>query len=343
VIRSCRTSPTPREQLRGRSLRVKSFGLSSFADHKREFLNTLAAELRDAIKQHWISKDASADWERLVREQHEAAILAATAPTTAGDSDAQSPAAPANDMTPLALRGRFKEHMSLEFTSEVLRQIEQRFEARDDRGRPLILPRDARSIADTARAVAASLVERLKGQSGKGSRFADSPALRGLIATGSQRIVSQAVEKFDVRQPERFLPADAVDELIQAECRRLLDESLLSRDLAAALLALFDHEQTATSTICDAEIDLLQSGYDRRTLFFVPRESTQSLVEERLRAARPHAASFSADVDDLVVVTEAAGIAPRSLASGLERVFPGIAEAARRLLTRIDIEWRSLT
>ena len=46
---------------------------------------------------------------------------------------------PVNDATPLALRGRFKEHMSLEFASEVLRQIQRQLESRDDRGRPLIL------------------------------------------------------------------------------------------------------------------------------------------------------------------------------------------------------------
>jgi hypothetical protein len=87
----------------------------------------------------------------------------------------------------------------------------------------------------------------------------------------------------------------------------------------------------------------LQCGCDRRTLLFVPKRSANTPVEERLRTARPLAASIPADVDDLVVVTESAGISPHSLAAGLERVFPGIADAARRLLTRIDIEWQSLS
>jgi hypothetical protein len=41
-------------------------------------------------------------------------------------------------------------------------------------------------------------------------------------------------------------------------------------------------------------------------------------------------------------VSEESGISPRSLAAGFERVFPGIADAARRLFTRIDIEWQQI-
>jgi hypothetical protein len=40
-----------------------------------------------------------------------------------------------------------------------------------------------------------------------------------------------------------------------------------------------------------------------------------------------------------VVFCEGSGISPSSLTRGFERVYPGIAEAARRLFTRIDIDW----
>jgi hypothetical protein len=52
------------------------------------------------------------------------------------------------------------------------------------------------------------------------------------------------------------------------------------------------------------------------------------------------AAVVEADVEDVLVVTEDAGLSPRSLAQGFERVFPGIADAARRLHTRVDVEWQ---
>jgi hypothetical protein len=58
-----------------------------------------------------------------------------------------------------------------------------------------------------------------------------------------------------------------------------------------------------------------------------------------LLKTRPTAAVVSANVDEAVVFCEGSGISPLSLTRGFERVYPGIAEAARRLFTRIDIDW----
>jgi len=50
-----------------------------------------------------------------------------------------------------------------------------------------------------------------------------------------------------------------------------------------------------------------------------------------------------ADIDDVLVVAKEAGISPRTIARGLDRLFPGVSKAARRLHTRIDIEWQCLS
>src|SRR4029078_4413764 len=99
----------------------------------------------------------------------------------------------------------FTEHMSREFTSKVVRQLQRQLESRDDRGRPLIIPRDAKLIADMARTAIASFAVKANPDSHK-SRFTDSPTLRPLIAAASRRVLDQRVEKFDSRQPEHFLP-----------------------------------------------------------------------------------------------------------------------------------------
>ena len=131
--------------------------------------------------------------------------------------------------------------MSLEFASEVLRQIQRQLESRDDRGRPLILARDAKLIADTARAVVASLAGRVKHDSRDRSRFADSPMLRPLIAAASRRVLGHAGLRNLIRgNPSDSCPPGAVDELIQIECQALLEESLAQPDLAAAITALVD-------------------------------------------------------------------------------------------------------
>ena len=162
MLRSCRVSPTPREQSCGRSLTLRMSGYASLADQKRKFIGELASDLADAVKRHWLTNDTSADWERLVREEQQAASIPKLETAKGSDSNAPPAVVPVNDATTLALRGRFKEFMRLEFTSEVLRQIQRQLESRDDRGRPLILARDAKLIADTARAAVSSLATHMR-------------------------------------------------------------------------------------------------------------------------------------------------------------------------------------
>ena len=76
-------------------------------------------------------------------------------------------------------------------------------------------------------------------------------------------------------------------------------------------------------------------------LLLVPKDQAQAASAEKLQGARPLAARVPADVEDVVLLSEEAGISPRSFAMLLEHVFPGIADAGRRLLSRIDINWKS--
>jgi hypothetical protein len=99
----------------------------------------------------------------------------------------------------------------------------------------------------------------------------------------------------------------------------------------------------AQQTLARADVDLLQCGYDRRTLIIVPSSAKTNEAIDALTKARPTAAIVSADVDESVVFCEGSGISPSSLARGFERVYPGIAEAAGRLFTRIDIDWTAWT
>jgi hypothetical protein len=342
VIRTCRGSQTPREQAQGRSLAIKTLGVASLADERRELTNQLAIELADTVKRQWVAPDTKANWEQLWRDEKQAANKASLdaaedekpgpAPTTGQESD----------MTPLALRSRFKEHMSLNFASDVVRHVTRRLEARDDRGQPLMQPRDAKQLTEAARLVAGSLVSRADRQSPGTDRFSDSPVLRPLIAAASDRIIRRAVEVFDVKQAERFLPPDSLDEHLKCACQELLEECLRKPDFAKALSAGVDMDGAIARTIQRATPDLLQCGCDRRTLLFVPAADVHDATVEKMLSARPLATVVPTDIDEPLVVTEAAGISPRSLALGFERVFPGIADAGRRLLTRVDIEWRSL-
>ena len=342
AVRSCRASQTPREQSRTGTLALKKFGCASLADRTRELLDDLAAALAKAIKRHWLTTDTSADWAHCVHMEQQAASVAKLEVPASGDQITPPEVVPFNDATPLALRGRFNQHLSLHFATDTLAQIKRRLDAHDERGRPQLLPRDAKLIVDTARAVVSSLAAGTQREPSVDSRFADSPVLSRLISQGSQRVLGHVVNQFDPKAPERQLSVETIEELLLAECRTLLDESLGQSDIRDALAAFMPIEQAMVRVIDHATTDLLQCGCDRRTLLIMPKDRSAEAAAQALIAARPLAAVVTADVGDVVLVSEDSGIAPRSLALGLERVYPGISDAARRLLTRIDIEWTSL-
>jgi serine/threonine protein kinase len=341
TLRSCRVSQTSREQASGRSLTLKQAGYASLADQKRKFVCELANDLAAEVKRHWLANDRSANWERLVHEEQQAASVPKLDAAKTSGSNAPPVVVPFNDTTPLALRARFKEHMSLEFTSEVLRQIQRQLESRDDRGRPLILACDAKQIADTARAAIAAIAPHAE-PAPCPSPFTESPALRPLIAACGRRVLSHRIEKFDPKQPETFLPESAVDELIQVECQSLLEEGLTQPDLSAAIAKLVDLDKATALMLEQATVDSQRCGSERRTLLFVPMDEAQNKAAEKLRSAKPLAAIVPAAVDDVIVVSEEAGISPKALAHGIEHAFPGVADAARRLHTRIDVNWQNL-
>ena len=316
-------------------------GYSSLADQQRKFIAELARDLADAVKRHWLTNDTSADWERLVREEQQADIIQKLETAKCSDSSAPPAVVPVNDATTLALRGRFKEFMRLEFASEVLRQIQRQLESRDERGRPLILARDAKLIADTACAAISSLALRME-FSPSSSRFAESSLLTPLIAVCSRHVLSHSVENFDSRQPDKFLPAGDVDDLVQVQSRSLLEECLARRELSEAITELVDLDKAIGQMLAQAFAKTQLYGSDRRTLLFVPDDGANSDATEKLQLAMPIAAAVPAAIDDVLVISEVAGISPRALAHGIECAFPGVADAARRLHTRIDVNWQSL-
>jgi hypothetical protein len=75
---------------------------------------------------------------------------------------------------------------------------------------------------------------------------------------------------------------------------------------------------------------------------FIPHDQVPNPIVESLKTSRPLAFVLQGAINDTIVVAELSGISPSSLARGLERVFPGIADAADRLHVRIDCEWSRL-
>jgi hypothetical protein len=249
---------------------------------------------------------------------------------------------PVDDASPIALRGRFEAYKSLEFASEVIRQIQSLREACDHRGRLRIVPRDTFEIVGAAKTFAGTFVANTKQLATDNERFASSPRLHSLVTAASQRVLKREIQAFDSAHPERCLALAGINERIQADCLSQLQESLTEPELAAAIAELVNANTATAATLNSATSNLLGCGCDRRTLILVPRGEERTAAMEELRKSRPLAAVVPADVDSVVIVSEESAIAPRSLALGLGRMYPGIAEAAHRLHTRTDIPWENL-
>jgi hypothetical protein len=343
ILRACRAGQGAGGANHSSPLALRKFGQASIEERKRELVSELAAELVVAVKHHWLAEDRTADWPKLIREEQKAASVPKLEPATGTDPNATPQVAPVNDASPLALRGRFKQAMSLVFTTELLAQVERQLAARDDRNRPLLVGKEAKQIADTAHGVANSLILSASTlPAGGGARFAGSPVLNQLVLEASERVLRDAIEKFNPREPERFLPADAFDETLLSACQAILTERRSDPQFGPAIHELMQLDDALARSIEKAGTDLLQCGCERRTLIVVPREQEHSTAIEKLRSLRPLATVVAADVEDVIVITEDAGVSPRKFAIGLEHVFPGIADAAHRMLTRTDVDWQKI-
>ena len=73
--------------------------------------------------------------------------------------------------------------------------------------------------------------------------------LRPLVAAASDRIIGRAVESFDMKQAERFLPPDTLDDHLKCECHSLVEECLRKPDFAKALAAGVDLDGAIARTM----------------------------------------------------------------------------------------------
>ncbi len=152
-------------------------------------------------------------------------------------------------------------------------------------------------------------------------------------------MLTKLIDEIENLSADSPFDAAATSRIVTAECIAVVDEALGQRAIGEVVVSNSADDAGVQLTLDQANVDLLQCGYDRRTLIFAPSSQRPSEAIDALTRARPTAARISADVDESIVVCEGSGISPTSFASGLEWVFPGIAAAASRLFTRIDTDW----
>jgi hypothetical protein len=342
TLRSCRQTPTPRENRESKSLRLRKLGYASVGDQVHSLIQELADELAAAVKLYWVSKDESADWEGLVKAAQTQAASEYSIASANGDSvSSTSTTAPVVDTSPISLRGRFGAWKSLKFTSAVIQRIQYLRDASNHRAQQRITARDVLAVVDKAQAFVGAFTSDFR-EANSANRFGTSARLRSLISAASERILANEIEGFDPANTERCLMLAGIDERIRAECKSLLQEELEDPEVSTELISALDANRVNTAALDSATISLLGCGSDRRTLIFVPRGGKRTAATDELSKVRKIAAVIQADVDDVIVISEESAISPRSIALGLDRMYPGVADAAERLHTRTDIQWQNL-
>src|SRR5207245_2839966 len=117
------------------------------------------------------------------------------------------------------------------------------------------------------------------------------------LASSSNHVLTKLIDEIELMSANSPSEAAKADRIIKSECVAAVEE-YLSRDATDTALGLKSVMQVDAQQMLDkADVDLLQCGYDRRTLMIVPSRNESSEAIEALTKARPTAAVIPAEVE----------------------------------------------
>ena len=330
MLQCCQQTATPKELAHQGSLALRTFGSTAVAATEQQRIDRLAHCLARVIGQHWLGNASPSEWRQLDRTDN--AQSSATSSEGQGNSADISPVVPATSATPAeAWRHRFGDHASTRFAYEVVSRICRHSNSQDIGCETSLSSTDpARFVERAAQALSAICKRVAESPQPDDLRSAEDQIIVDDLASGSDRMLTKLIDDVEQMSPDSPFDAAQTERILATECVAAVEECLGRRSTG---------ETAAQQALERADVDLLQCGYDRRTFFVVPSSHPTGEAIDALTKARPTAALVAADVDESFVFCEGSGISPSSVLRGFERVYPGIAEAASRLFTRIDIDW----
>lgn len=343
-LHCCRQVRTPKEVANTQSLSLRSFGCAPLSEQRRKRADQMAFELASLVKRYWLEAAPENEWHRLARQ------LEVLQSQTAGSAEGLVSQPEAEAVTPVMdtvypvelARRRFGSLEASRFALEVISQlVHDRTRLSNHCVAPLSSKR-TQALLETAGHAVAMLRESISvpAEHEHGKKGMHTSALAPLVVEVSRSVLPRIVEAFEMLRTDGTGSLQVVNRLLSEECGAALNGQAHAPAASGAALRL--SEDDILQALGRASVDLLHCGGDRRTLLVVPQSQSESTVIETVAAARPTAASLEAEVSEEFIICETAGIHPRSVAIALERVYPGISEAAGRLLTRLDIDWQPL-
>jgi serine/threonine protein kinase len=331
VLQSCRHTATPQELANSEALLLRTFGSAPLAGPNANRIDLLAKSLTRSIAQQWLENAPTTDWRRLERSCEAANFQRAESGQNAAGTPEQAAALPVESQVE-KWRSCFGKFGSTRFAHQIVSRICHR---PGESSSGSLSNVDPTGFVESALEALATVCKLAKDQKNSDALPAEDQATIDNLAAASESQLTKLVDRLDRTSAEPSLNPAEIDRIIAAQCTAAVEDFLGVRRSEDNAVARAD----ALHALEKADVDLLQCGHDRRTLIVMPQQNVRTEILEAAKAARPTAQVVSADVDIPVVFCEASGIRPASVTRGLERVYPGIDEAARRLFTRIDLDW----
>jgi hypothetical protein len=339
MLQRWQQTATPRESGGQEPLLLRTFGSASLVGTQQKRIDRLSRSLARALEQHWLGDACPSEWRRLDRSCDDE--------SASGSSSLPSESVEPSDVAPIAARitadewrHSFGEHASARFAYEVVSRICHHSALSGAYRTTLLSAKNPACFVELASQTISSIYERVARSPELGDPLSDDDELMiSQLASSGHRVLTKLIDEIELMPADSSFEAAKADQIIKAECVAAVEECLGRLTTDVALDANSARQADARQALDRADVDLLQCGYDRRTLIVEPLSKNTSQAIDALTQARPTAATVSADVAESVIFCEGSGIQPSSLARGFERVYPGIAEAARRHFTRTDMDW----
>jgi serine/threonine protein kinase len=342
ILRNCRNASTSRDAATPISFSLRSFGCARLSDRQRSRFDQLAIELANSVKRHWLTDATGAEWRNTVRKVD--AIFPRTPPPTPleGEIEGTNPPVSRPSQSEL-MRSWFGAQSSSRFALESISHLAQQSSRSVESGGTPYSPKRTHDVLGVLAHALASFAEKSNPSSDAAQSSSDGnlATLAALTEEVSCRVLAKVADEMETLRKDGARGDHVIEQILAAECAAALEHLSRKPEQAAAVMFRMGPDDV-THVLERASADLLKCGCDRRTMVVVPKSQAESIATPIVAAARPTSAVISAEVGEEIIICEESGIRPRSVAAGLERVYPGIAEAASRLLTRIDIEWQPL-
>jgi serine/threonine protein kinase len=339
VLQSCRQTATPRELVGHDPLLLRSFGSASLGRPMQERIDRLTGFLVRSLEQQWLGDACASEWRRLDRPREaEVSLRIPSVPGASADSlnvPAVSPRTQAEEW-----RHRFGDHAQARFAFEIVSRICRQSSLRGAYRSTMLPSTDPVRFVELALQTLSSISKRHANSPSIGEPLSDADqAIVDKLASNGNHVLTKLIDEIEQMSPEAPFDDAKAERIIKSECTAAIEECLCQQTPDSAVDSDFLAQDHAHQALDQADVDLLQCRFDRRTVIVVPANDKRCKAIDALTKVRPTAAVVSADVDESLIVCEGSGISPSSFARGLERVYPGIAEAAGRHFTRIDIDW----